>query len=158
MVTVSQGLTLTFAGASHDLTARERPKGKQHRGDITDGERQFLTPYLVLICEERPSSRTACERRADGLSEAKPTVRWAAFYQEARRWPQSGDVVLLPPCWVVERSFGWLGRFGRRGRDYQRLRVTLAGRDWPALLGRLLATIGQELYGTSGARNRTKSV
>ena len=35
--------------------------------------------------------------------------------------------VLLPRRWVVERSFGWLARFRRLARDYERLPTTLAG-------------------------------
>ncbi|VFR29301.1 Mobile element protein [plant metagenome] len=35
--------------------------------------------------------------------------------------------VLLPRRWVVERSFGWLNRFRRLPRDYERLPETLAG-------------------------------
>ena len=35
--------------------------------------------------------------------------------------------VLLPRRWVVERSFGWLARFRRLARDYERLAQTLAG-------------------------------
>jgi transposase len=35
--------------------------------------------------------------------------------------------VLLPRRWVVERSFGWLNRFLRLARDYERLPETLAG-------------------------------
>lgn len=35
--------------------------------------------------------------------------------------------VLLPRRWVVERSFGWLARFRRLGRDYERLPEVLAG-------------------------------
>lgn len=35
--------------------------------------------------------------------------------------------VLLPRCWVVERSFGWAARFRRLARDYERLPETLAG-------------------------------
>jgi len=35
--------------------------------------------------------------------------------------------VLLPRRWVVERSFGWLARFRRLARDYERLTETLAG-------------------------------
>lgn len=34
--------------------------------------------------------------------------------------------VLLPRHWVVERSFGWLNRFRRLARDYERLPETLA--------------------------------
>ncbi|MCC5383889.1 transposase, partial [Staphylococcus aureus] len=33
----------------------------------------------------------------------------------------------LPRRWVVERSFGWLNRFRRLARDYERLPETLAG-------------------------------
>ena len=46
--------------------------------------------------------------------------------------------VLLPRRWVVERSFGWLGRFRRLARDYKRLSETLAGWHWLAFLGILL--------------------
>ena len=35
--------------------------------------------------------------------------------------------VLLPRRWVVERSFGWVSRFRRLARDYERLPQTLAG-------------------------------
>lgn len=35
--------------------------------------------------------------------------------------------VLLPRCRIVERSFGWLNRFTRLARDYERLTKTLAG-------------------------------
>jgi transposase len=35
--------------------------------------------------------------------------------------------VLLPRRWVVERSFGWMSRFRRLARDYERLSETLAG-------------------------------
>jgi transposase len=35
--------------------------------------------------------------------------------------------VLLPRRWVVERSFGWMARFRRLARDYERLAETLVG-------------------------------
>jgi transposase len=35
--------------------------------------------------------------------------------------------VLLPRRWVGERSFGWVARFRRLARDYERLPETLAG-------------------------------
>lgn len=50
--------------------------------------------------------------------------------------------VLLPRRWVVERSFGWLGRFRRLARDYERLTVTLAGWHWVAFIALLLAKTG----------------
>lgn len=35
--------------------------------------------------------------------------------------------ILLPKRWVVERSFAWLARFRRLGRDLERLPSTLIG-------------------------------
>lgn len=52
--------------------------------------------------------------------------------------------VLLPKRWVVERTYGWLGRFRRLARDYERLAETLAGWHWVAaviLLLQRLATL-----------------
>jgi transposase len=42
--------------------------------------------------------------------------------------------VLLPRRRVVERTFGWLGRFRRMTRDYERLAEVLAGWHWLAFL------------------------
>ena len=42
--------------------------------------------------------------------------------------------VLLPRRWVVERTFGWLGRFRRLARDYERLAKVLEGWHWLAFL------------------------
>jgi transposase len=56
--------------------------------------------------------------------------------------------VLLPRRWVVERSFGWLARFRRLARDYERLPETLAGLHYLAfailLASRFFALISQK--------------
>jgi transposase len=46
--------------------------------------------------------------------------------------------VLLPRRWVIERTYGWLGRFRRLTRDYERLAEVLAGWHWLAFLGLLI--------------------
>ncbi len=46
--------------------------------------------------------------------------------------------VLLPRRWVVERTFGWLGRFRRLARDYERLTTTLEAWHWVAAMLLLL--------------------
>jgi transposase len=46
--------------------------------------------------------------------------------------------VLLPRRWVVERSFGWLARFRRLARDYERLTETVAGWHWLAFASLML--------------------
>jgi transposase len=40
--------------------------------------------------------------------------------------------VLLPRRWVVERSYGWMARFRRPARDYERLSETLEGLHYVA--------------------------
>ena len=50
--------------------------------------------------------------------------------------------VLLPRRWVVERTFGWLGRFRRLTRDYERLAEVLAGWHWLAFLILIIRQVG----------------
>lgn len=50
--------------------------------------------------------------------------------------------VLLPRRWVIERTFGWLGRFRRLTRDYERLEQTLAGWHWLAFVILVLKQVG----------------
>jgi transposase len=47
--------------------------------------------------------------------------------------------VLLPRRWVVERSFGWMARFRRLARDYERLPSTLKGFHFLAFAVLMLA-------------------
>jgi transposase len=42
--------------------------------------------------------------------------------------------VLLPRRWVIERSFGWVSRFRRLARDYERLPETAAGLHFVAFV------------------------
>lgn len=51
--------------------------------------------------------------------------------------------VLLPRRWVVERSFGWLARFRRLARDYERLASTLAGLHFVAFACLMLAQLAR---------------
>lgn len=50
--------------------------------------------------------------------------------------------VLLPRRWVVERTFGWLGRFRRLARDYERLATVLEGWHWLAFLTLIVKQVG----------------
>jgi transposase len=49
--------------------------------------------------------------------------------------------VLLPRRWVVERSFGWMARFRRLARDYERLPTTLAGLHFIAFACLMVARV-----------------
>ncbi|CAK0741925.1 transposase [Gammaproteobacteria bacterium] len=53
-------------------------------------------------------------------------VSWVAQYflfvlEIIRRPTAAKGFVLLPRRWVVERTFGWLGRSRRLSKDYERL-------------------------------------
>ena len=52
--------------------------------------------------------------------------------------PEASGSVLLPRRWVVERSFGWIARFRRFARDYERLSETLEGLHYVAFSIRML--------------------
>jgi transposase len=59
------------------------------------------------------------------------TVRQAAHDEgielQIIKLPEAKKGFVLPPRrWLVERSFGWLNRFQRLARDYERLPKTLA--------------------------------
>jgi transposase len=53
--------------------------------------------------------------------------------------------VLLPRRWVVERSFGWVSRFRRLARDYERLPETLAGLHYVAFVILMLKNVAEVL-------------
>jgi transposase len=53
--------------------------------------------------------------------------------------------VLLPRRWVVERSFGWMARFRRLARDYERLPETLAGLHYLAFVILMLKNVAEVL-------------
>ena len=69
-------------------------------------------------------------------AEAEGITLVVVKHTEAKR-----GFVLLPRRWVVERSFGWLGRFRRLARDYERLSETLAGWHWFAFITLLVAQV-----------------
>ncbi|EYB68617.1 transposase, IS4 [Deinococcus phoenicis] len=56
-----------------------------------------------------------------------------------KRQDASRGFILLPKRWVVERSFAWLSRFRRLGRDLERLSSTLIGFHFLAACVLLLA-------------------
>ena len=57
--------------------------------------------------------------------------------------------VLLPRRWVVERSFGWMARFRRLAKDYERLATTLVGLHFVAFACLLLHKAAPLLTGGS---------
>jgi transposase len=89
---------------------------------------------------------------------------WTVVYQQLQRWIHARvferiagvqlvvvkhseakkGFVLLPRRWVVERTFGWLGRFRRLTRDFERLSETLAAWHWLAYIMIAIRLLGFE--------------
>jgi transposase len=60
--------------------------------------------------------------------EAAPAAQEPGLRLEGVKLPDAKNgFVLLPRRWVLERRFGWMARFRRLARDYQRLPDTLRG-------------------------------
>src|SRR2546423_1714636 len=116
-------LTVTAADAQDraqvaDLTARVQ--------EVTGG-----TVGVAFVDQGYTGEAPAEAAQANGIRPA------AGEHTQAKR-----GFVLLPRRWVVERTFGWLGRFRRLARDYERLAETLAGWHWLAFLTLLLPRLG----------------
>jgi transposase len=89
---------------------------------------------LAFVDQGYTGERPAADAAASGIA------------LEVVKLPQAKrGFVLLPRRWVVERSFGWLARFRRLARDYERLAATLRGLHFIAfacVLLRRLCTAG----------------
>jgi transposase len=89
---------------------------------------------LAFVDQAYAGERPAADAAAAGI--ALEVVKLS----QAKR-----GLVLLARRWVVERSFGWLARFRRLARDYERLATTLRGLHFVAfacVLLRRLCTMG----------------
>ena len=82
------------------------------------------------------------DRGYTGEDAATQAVKSGIRLEVVKHTEAERGFVLLPRRWVVERSFGWPGRFRRLARDYERLTVTLAGWHWVAFIALLLVKTG----------------
>jgi transposase len=62
-----------------------------------------------------------------GETAAQAAAQYGLLLEVVKLPEAKKGFVLLPRRWVVERSFGWMARFRRLARDYERLPETLRG-------------------------------
>src|SRR3954469_1677666 len=118
------------------LTLHVTPANEQERAQVAElaeaAQEQAGGTVEVAFADQ---GDTGAQPAAD--AEARGIRLEVVKHTEAKR-----GFVLLPRRWVVERSFGWLGRFRRLARDYERLTETLTGWHWLAFLTLLLPRLG----------------
>jgi transposase len=90
-------------------------------GDVQD--RHMIAPLLAIARERFPSLEKAI---ADGGYQGKHTAdevqNEAGIPLEIVRRPDiARGFHLLPKRWIVERTYGWLGRCRRLAKDYENL-------------------------------------
>ena len=110
----------------HLLTLKVTAANEQERAQVADLAKRLQevtggTVELAFV-DQGYTGESAAEQ-ASGHGIKLEVVK----HTEAKK-----GFVLLPRRWVVERTFGWLGRFRRLTRDYERLTITLAGWHWLA--------------------------
>lgn len=105
----------------HLLAVLTSPANEQDRAQVKDLclEVQEATGATVEVAfvDQGYTGQDTARHAAEGGVELIVVKR-----QEATK-----GFILLPRRWVVERSFAWLSRFRRLGRDLERLSSTLVG-------------------------------
>ncbi len=108
-----------------------------------DGAKQLLAAWFA-----RSPRRRVKHIWADG-GYTGSLVAWAR-----RAWRCTIEIVkrtdahtfrVLPRRWVVERTFGWLGRYRRLNRDYERLAQTGETMVYIAMIRLMLARLARDL-------------
>jgi putative transposase len=105
-------LGLVLAVVVHSAGVQDRDGARAVLGVLAVHKACGLLPRLRLI-------------RADG-GYAGRLVQWARaaggwVLEIVKRCDDVKGFVVLPRRWVVERTFGWLGRYRRLSRDYETL-------------------------------------
>ncbi|MEF9387169.1 IS5 family transposase [Ralstonia solanacearum species complex bacterium KE056] len=105
----------------HLLAVHVTPANEQERAQVAELARQVqqATGQTVKVA--------FADQGYTGEAPAQAALDEGIDLQVIKLSEAKKGFVLLPRRWVVERSFGWLNRFRRLARDYERLPETLAG-------------------------------
>src|SRR5262245_15042901 len=115
---------------------QDRTQVRELAAAIQEATGQTVT--LAYVDQGYTGDQPAADAASHGI--ALEVVKHA----EAKR-----GFVLLPRRWVVERTFGWMARFRRLARDYERLAGVLAGWHWVAFVVLMLHRLTLVVAGSS---------
>ena len=105
----------------HLLTLHVTPANEQDRTQVEELARQ------VQAVTQQSVEVAFVDQGYTGDKPAQAAQSQGMELQVIKLSEAKKGFVLLPRRWVVERSFGWMARFRRLARDYERLPETLAG-------------------------------
>ena len=80
---------------------------------------------------------------ADGGYHGQPMRDWVMdlagwLFEIVKRSDDTKGFVVLPKRWIVERIFGWLGRYRRLSKDYEQLPETSESMIYAAMIRLML--------------------
>ena len=101
-------------------------------------------PTTVLPAADESAARNVPSRNAAGAAAISvfAAISPAVSVTPRRASRERNNSRALLSRWVVERTFGWLGRFRRLARDYERLAKVLSGWHWIAFLMLVIKQVG----------------
>ena len=106
-----------------------------------DGAKQLLAAFFSQKTRRRVKHIWADGGYAGTLL-AKARKLWRCTVEIVKR-SELHTFKVLPRRWVVERTFGWLGRYRRLSRDYERQATTGETMVYLAMIRLMLARLGQ---------------
>ena len=136
----SQSVKTTEVGGIKGFDAGKKVKGRKRH--IVVDTLGLLIAVVVSSANvqdyhgAKPALRKAKERSpglkvvwVDGIYEKEWLIDWARSecgweLQVVKRTDKAKGFKVLPKRWTVERTFGWLGRYRRLSKDYEKLTET----------------------------------
>ena len=106
-----------------------------------DGAKQLLAAFFSQKTRRRVKHIWADGGYAGTLLERARKL-WRCTVEIVKR-SELHTFKLLPRRWVVERTFGWLGRYRRLSRDYERQATTGETMVYLAMIRLMLARLGK---------------
>lgn len=128
----------------HLLAVLTSPANEQDRAQVHD---------LCLEVQEATGVNVEVAYADQGYTGKETALQAATAGVElvvVKRPEATKGFILLPKRWVVERSFAWLSRFRRLGRDLERLSTTLIGFHFVAACLLLVARLQPLLHNLAG--------
>ncbi|MFK7928850.1 MAG: IS5 family transposase [Myxococcota bacterium] len=135
---------LPIAICVHEASLQDR-QGAQLVFDRVPAERHRLA-HLWADSAYVGASQRAASRRGWRLEvvrrPSEPTYgKWQP--RQVPMFPTKGGFILVRRRWVVERTFGWLGRYRRLSKDYEALVTVSEGWLWMATMRLLTRRLGR---------------